>query len=345
MRKIFLLTLCIFSLNAVAQPTIDGAATPSIGDVLEISVVNDPTLSQGPAGVDITWDFSNLSAVSSQSAQVIAADNAPNSSSFANASIAIAYSEGLSFGSTSNITHEFFDAAGGSFLKNGFVTNDLVVPYNNPQTLVPAAFTYNDTHSDEFAGTFDISDQSTIEKTGQISVFADAYGSLILPYGTIDDVLRVKITEEYTDKLLGAAVEFQYFIETYAWYSPRFAYPLLVISSEVVQDSPQPAVSTVYYSQIAKVTSTKEAVVKHFTVAPNPTRAFSQLQYELVKPSDVQLSIYNVAGQIVHTVNRQLQAAGRYTESVDFANYPKGMYLVELRIDGNSNFKEKIIVQ
>jgi len=298
MRQILLPIFCLISwqLTAVAQPSISDGAIPNVGDVLEISSVNAPTLSQGPAGVEITWDFSDLTPVNSQSAQVISANNAPSGSSFSSASIAIEYNTGLNVGSTSNITHEFYDAAGGSFLKNGFVTSDLIVAYNNPQTLLPASLTYNDSHSDDFSGTFEVSDQTNIEKVGQITIFADAYGSLILPYGTIDDVLRVKITEEYTDKIVGTSVEFEYFIETYAWYSPRFAYPLLLISSEVVKDSPQPSVSTVFYSQIGKVTSTKEAVVSNIKTYPNPTTNYSNLQYELLQPSDVQLSIYGGAG-------------------------------------------------
>ena len=150
-----------------------------------------------------------------------------------------------------DITYEFFSDNGSQFMLNGFATDNLVINYQNPQTLTFAELTYKDQYTDEFSGTFKVN-KNSIEKSGKVSVVVDAYGTLILPYGTHENVLHIKTIKEFTDKLVGTEIVFSYLVETYAWYHPSFSYPLLVISNETVKDSPKPAVSTAFYSQIDK---------------------------------------------------------------------------------------------
>ncbi len=251
MKKIILLGLFVigFQIAVLAQPVISLKATPKVGDELQITTIEASTLSTGLTGDIVTWDFSDVVPLHSQTAKVVSASNTPHGASFPNADIAVAYSEGLKMGSTANVTYEFFSDNGNQFMLNGLTTDNLVVNYSNPQTLTFAELTYGDRYKDDFSGNFKVN-KSAIEKTGKVKVNVDAYGTLILPYGTLEDVLRIKTVREYTDKLVGTEMTFDYLVETYAWYHPSFSYPLLVISNETVKDSPKPAVSTAFYAQI-----------------------------------------------------------------------------------------------
>ncbi len=75
----------------------------------------------------------------------------------------------------------------------------------------------------------------TLKRSGQISVVADAYGTIILPNGTFKNVLRLKIVQDVNDTLpavvpgmpSGSMITKT---ETYAWVSNDFKFGLLSIS-------------------------------------------------------------------------------------------------------------------
>ncbi|MGB0840178.1 MAG: hypothetical protein ACPGXL_08560, partial [Chitinophagales bacterium] len=69
--------------------------------------------------------------------------------------------------------------------------------------------------------------------TGTVDVVADGYGTLILPYASFDDVIRVKTTQTYIYLINGTEL-FPTVVESFAWYSSDLLYPLLRITSEQV---------------------------------------------------------------------------------------------------------------
>lgn len=352
MRKFIVLAISLFFGNylyVAAQPSITASALPSVGEIIQISTVSQSNLSQGATGANASWDFSNLNSGSTVSASVVAASSTSQASLFSGSSIAVAYNPGLTFGSVAMISHEYLSGGGDGLINHGFVTSDLTINYSDPQTTLSFPFTYLDQNTDQFAAAYEVGG-SMLDRSGTVTTIADGYGTLILPYGTIENVLRVKIIQDYSDSINGEEF-FKYFTETYAWYSPDLAYPLLVISSEVVEGSPQPAVSTVYYAESPAVNyqpvgvEDLSPIVSEFVSSPNPARDFGQISYQLIENAPVQLSIFNAVGQKVSTlVDEKYQAVGAYSTQVDWNNYPKGLYIAQL-LSGNRTYSQKIVIQ
>ncbi len=79
--------------------------------------------------------------------------------------------------------------------------------------------------------------------------------------------------------------------------------------------------------------------IKHANFAvslyPNPTNAVSYLSYENATSSKVTASLFDITGrQVAALLNNQQQAAGKQTLTIDVTNTPKGLYMLQLTING-----------
>jgi hypothetical protein len=64
---------------------------------------------------------------------------------------------------------------------------------------------------------------------------------------------------------------------------------------------------------------------------PNPFNARTIINYELPKPSDVVLEIYNLSGQLIKRISEHSQSAGRYQVVWDAGDQPSGVYFCQMR--------------
>jgi hypothetical protein len=73
----------------------------------------------------------------------------------------------------------------------------------------------------------------------------------------------------------------------------------------------------------------KETINKMaLTVFPNPTTDFVQINYNLPTPSSIMVNIYDMAGKLVRSESKGLQAAGQQTLNMAVADLGKGQYSV-----------------
>jgi len=71
---------------------------------------------------------------------------------------------------------------------------------------------------------------------------------------------------------------------------------------------------------------------------PNPFNPKTTISYQLPTPSSVQLTVYNVNGQLVEQLvsSSSWQEAGNHRVGWDATNYPSGVYFVKLVAGGTS---------
>ena len=83
---------------------------------------------------------------------------------------------------------------------------------------------------------------------------------------------------------------------------------------------------------------------------PNPFNASTQITYRLVAPGPVRLEIYNVLGQLVHTLVDEFQAAGSYQVHWDARDQwgvpvAAGVYLSRLRYPGGVQTRRLLLLK
>lgn len=81
-----------------------------------------------------------------------------------------------------------------------------------------------------------------------------------------------------------------------------------------------------------------------FTVYPNPSNGEFTVKYELLKRSDVKITIFNITGALVKSiVNVASQYEGQYQIPVNLNELPNGIYSVSF-IKGGTQSIEKIVI-
>lgn len=77
----------------------------------------------------------------------------------------------------------------------------------------------------------------------------------------------------------------------------------------------------------AKTLSSKNVKsVPHVTLSPNPVNQSATIGYELIKPSDVIFTVYNVLNQLVYSKTVSSQSSGSHEESLDLSVLNPGIY-------------------
>jgi len=222
MKKITFLSLFIvllISVRTIAQPTLTAATSnPVAGNVFLQHQIgyDDP----GVIGANITWDFSGVFEISTVTNTFSLPSATPYASLYPSANLASTINSG------GTIYYSYFNTSTSSYTLNGMNIPSMAtsMPYTDPEKLLSYPFTYNSTYTDAFATTV-----SGYDRHGSVTVLADAYGTIILPYGTITNVLRVKATETYADYISGSAVT-NYTSTNYYWYKPGIKYCVFQLS-------------------------------------------------------------------------------------------------------------------
>ena len=76
---------------------------------------------------------------------------------------------------------------------------------------------------------------------------------------------------------------------------------------------------------------------------PNPFNAMTTIHYRLPKPVRVNLSIYNLSGQLVTTLINEPKAAGNHFAKWDASGANSGIYFIRFRADEYSVTNKCII--
>ncbi|MBI5804660.1 T9SS type A sorting domain-containing protein [candidate division TA06 bacterium] len=78
---------------------------------------------------------------------------------------------------------------------------------------------------------------------------------------------------------------------------------------------------------------------------PNPSRGQTVIKYQLPKASDVRLQVYNVAGQLVKTINEGQKPAGYHQVKINDNTMANGIYFYQLKAGNFSATKKLLIVK
>jgi len=68
---------------------------------------------------------------------------------------------------------------------------------------------------------------------------------------------------------------------------------------------------------------------------PNPAQSNTTLQYELDRPTNVQISLYNATGQCLKILKEGTQEVGLFQETINCSNWSNGVYAYRLKLEQN----------
>lgn len=78
--------------------------------------------------------------------------------------------------------------------------------------------------------------------------------------------------------------------------------------------------------------------LKHISNADNQTdfalAYYLNVAIQLTSPATVTLDILNLSGRIIESFGKQKMDAGQYTQRIELAQWPSGIYLVRTGVDG-----------
>ena len=200
-RNFALTILCVILYigKSLCQPVIDWTVSPVVGDVDSGVVTDTLNWDPGPAGADVTWDFTALTNVRSGRVAWAAPSSTPYASSFADANLSI----------NQGGFYSYYKSETGGYYTLGNASNaGPKIVYAKKQTVVTYPFTYKDSLYDTTTGTYEqttVSAGYTIVSTGHRTMYsktvADGYGTLKVPGNVFPNSLRLKMTSTTIDSI------------------------------------------------------------------------------------------------------------------------------------------------
>ena len=302
MKKITNLILLLACATAFAQPILTAADINTLNFANNRFYTNNTTLNPDLAGANVTWDFSSLTSLTAAEDNpytVVTVASGPFSSSFP----------------TSNYVLQIYSDTYGYYLLSsdkveilGFSFNDQIDgTYTNPETLFVFPFTYGMSNVDTFQ---ESASTPIVTKTSTY----DAYGTLITPFGTFTDVMRIK--QEFSSS---TSVNYE-FIKLNPYQE--------ILSVETSLGNPS------YFSFYQSIPLAVEVLKKNnLSIFPNPASSIVYLQTQ-------NNAIFNKIVIIDLTGKKVLEQNN--ANQVDIANLAKGLYVIEAFF-GENKFQTKFI--
>lgn len=79
-------------------------------------------------------------------------------------------------------------------------------------------------------------------------------------------------------------------------------------------------------------------------VTPNPVRGTATVDISLAQDQQIDISLYNINGQLVKTIDRGRRSAGTYSTTFDTAPFAPGLYILRMFTDYRI-IQQKVVIQ
>ncbi|MCB9169948.1 MAG: T9SS type A sorting domain-containing protein [Flavobacteriales bacterium] len=319
--------------TSVHAQTITDSASPIAGDSFLDNYT--PYMDPGPGGSGQTWDFSNLVSDSTRTVSFQTPASTGVNGGFPNANIA----------ETTDMTDwTFFESSSAGYDLQGVYLNSLTqeVVYQDPERVLKLPCSMNTSWTDSLGADF-TSFGVPIIRSGAIDGLADGSGTLIMPYGTVNDVLRVRTIEDYTDVSI---VNIDYLFTTYFYYKPGVRHPVLTIfHDEVTSFGTTTTNEFLFWSQVTPgAIEDLTGDVIGMELFPNPASDQVVLSYG-GQGEALDLEVTDVSGRVVRTEHLSAQPLGFQVHDMDVRDLPKGVYQVRLITASGRQGLQRLVVQ
>jgi hypothetical protein len=332
MKIIYTVSLFLFlCLKALAQPVLTGSNINfSVGQSFLLHTYNLASFSPGASGANVTWNFANIGNTANATMTMVTPSSTPFGAQFTAANVAYSVT-----GVTGN---QYFLADNNELSQCGATNGTSAIVYQNREQILSYPCNFNSTGTDNFSSVFQ-SAGYTYHRSGTSSFTADGYGTLIMPYGTVNNVMRVRFIEDYQDStnISGFPFIIPYHNDEYMWFKPGVHSFILVFYTLTANGSPVQA--GFYLDQVSVGVSDPSSALTGYMIYPNPSSDKLFINYDVKENTKVEVRLLNLMGQVVKTIADESRQPGTYTEETEVSNLAKGNYIVQITEGGQSSKK------
>jgi hypothetical protein len=166
--------------------------------------------------------------------------------------------------------------------------------------------------------------------TGNSTVIADGYGTLITPAGTFTNVLRIHSHHEEVYNYVNFGTITQIY-DLYTWWKPGLHYSLMEIMYGTQNGDP---ISSAGWSSSSVGVNELNVTLFRLNLFPNPATENSMLEFTLEGAADVRIEISDMTGKILRSMELPAAGFGRHSVPFDVARLSDGVYFVTATING-----------
>lgn len=311
MTKIFTLTAALLGVIQVyAQPILQNNM-PATGYSAALGM--GTLASEGPAGASQTWDLSAVSLTNVGTLSFPTIASTPYAATYPNASYCSVLTP-----TTGPVYYSYYKSSATQMEAYGESISASTGFNYTPDTKIYFAFAmhYGDSLSDTWA---------TAAYTGKVRRFYDGYGTLITPYHTYANVVRIKSIDT---NYVGSSAT------SYVWYTTN---PILQVAS-LDKNTGQLTVMDVTPTVINNIASTGLSV----QLFPNPLTGnnVSLTTAGIDNYNNTFLSVYNLMGALVAHV-----AISQAHQNINLGDLASGFYIYRLQQNGAAMYTGKFSKQ
>jgi hypothetical protein len=302
-----LLILSVGFINA--QPIINSLNLPTNFEANAFYGGNPGGFDVGSSGSNVTWDYSSLIILEVGTYKTIPVAGSTYSSNFPTSNLCFKQTY---FGSDFFFYHKqsstklemlsfgYNIAAGSGY---SYTTN--------PKTLFEFPFVFNTSFIDSYQSQ---SDPNPISDT----IIYDAFGTLIMPFGTYNNVIRKKIS--LSDGTIN-----------YSWWNSNPLYPIL--EADNVENN-------IYIYQPTLVSNNKELVFEsEISISPNPTNEKTYINFNN-EQKNISITIFDEVGKEL----KNIKFSGKQF-ILDRSNFVNGIYYINFKNSNGELVCKKLIVR
>lgn len=337
-RSLWLGTALLSFTGLRAQPTINLSDAPQVDDVFPYINVGHVPITE--TGADVVWDLSNLATGTAQDLPCEAPDATAYGDQYPTATLALDAGSTISFMRT--------DPTGlyavGVYKDLGSLS--IQIHFTDEQLIMAYPCTYGTTFSDPYAYTYTYPG-GTVNGTGHGSYAADGFGTLVLPYDTIHNVLKLSGTDTVSESIPGTsyvtAVQQVYF------YKPGIHYYVLSatqLSVSVNGGAPQQSAGISYLAP-AMFSGIHAEQVQAIGVEawPNPANGSVNIAYGVAGGLQVEMDLFDALGNCVRTQRTATTLPGIQQKRFDLQGLPEGIYLLQVSDSHGQRGTCRVVVQ
>ncbi|MCB0807555.1 MAG: T9SS type A sorting domain-containing protein, partial [Bacteroidales bacterium] len=323
MKNVFTFLLIFLSTMAMCQLEITQANMPLTGDYVTIAIC-DNALNPGDAGANQTWDMTWLTESEEQFFDYIQPGSGLLADSFPNANLC---------GRSWDDSYSYYNVNPTSLTVEGYaimLAPDSVVSfvYSDKEQIVVLPYAYQDEFLDEFEGVSYIPGFGGLPFDGSLDFEADGYGTLILPTGTYENVVRYHFYREQVN-YVGGIPSITQTKEQWAWVSTEYRFWLLLMEETYdgfstddliwYDKDPYPATTGIQDNQTAQ----------NFAF-PNPVRQGNTLHIDWESNEIADVSLINMDGKVLKNETISLNSGSNSFGRMDV---PAGIYFMKITTD------------